>query len=320
MATHSSKLVIYTALAGNSLIAVTKFIAAGITGSSAMLSEGVHSTVDTGNQLLLLHGLRRSGRPPDDVHPFGYGRELYFWAFVVAVLPFAGGAGISFYEGPHKVQQPEPITNAYVNYIVLGLAMAFEAGAWWVAFGAFRGTKGDLGYFEAVRQSKDPATFTVLFEDTAAMLGLVVALIGIALGQALDLPVLDGVASLVIALILAVTAVFLAYECKALLIGEAASDEVIRAVREVIERQPGIERVNGLRTMHFGPQDVLLNVSVDFASGLSADQLESAIAAMEMRIKEREPEIRRVFIEAQNWRAHERERVRSAAAGDHADA
>ena len=203
MAASSSKTVIYAALIGNGLIAITKFIAAGITGSAAMLSEAVHSVVDTGNQGLLLYGIRRSNRPPDDAHPFGYGMELYFWAFVVAILIFAGGAGISAYHGIEKILHPEPLENAYINYIVLALAMVFEAVAWWIAFKAFRATKGELGYFEAVRRSKDPTLFTVLFEDSAAMLGLVVAFIGIALGQALDMPVLDGVASVLIGVILA---------------------------------------------------------------------------------------------------------------------
>jgi cation diffusion facilitator family transporter len=304
MAAHSSKLVIYAALAGNSLIAVTKFAAAAYTGSSAMLSEAVHSVVDSCNQLLLLYGLRRSGRPPDQAHPFGYGRELYFWAFVVALLIFAGGAGISLYEGLHKLHDPTPVTNAHINYIVLGLAMLFEAGAWWVAFKAFRAVKGELGYLEAVRRSKDPALFTILFEDSAAMLGLIVALVGIALGQWLEMPVFDAIASIGIAVILAGTAALLAYECKSLLIGEGVHAETRRGVEAVIAAEPGILRVNEHRSMHLGPEEVLLALSVDFAGDLSADQVEAAIARMEQAIKERYPEIRRVFIEAQSWRAH----------------
>jgi cation diffusion facilitator family transporter len=311
MAAHSSKKVIYAALIGNSAIAVTKFGAAAFTGSSAMFSEAVHSVVDTGNQILLLYGIRRSGREPDDQHPFGYGMELYFWAFVVAILIFAGGAGISFYEGLHKIQTPEPLTSAYVNYIVLGLAILFEAGAWWVAFRAFRATKGRRSYFAAVRQSKDPAVFTVLFEDTAAMLGLVVALVGIWLGELLGMPVLDGVASIGIGLILAATAIFLAYECKGLLIGESVSPEVRRGIEAIIKEQPGIERINEHRSMHLGPEDVLLNLSLDFASGLSADQLEAAIAAIERQIKSRYPQVKRVFIEAQSWTAHRADRTRA---------
>ena len=318
MAAHSSKKVIYAALTGNSLIAVTKFVAAAITGSSAMLSEAVHSVVDTGNQMLLLYGLRRSGRPPDQTHPFGYGMELYFWTFVVAILIFAGGAGISIYEGIQKIRAPHPVTSVHVNYIVLALAMVFEAGAWWVAFKTFRAVKGPIGYFQAVRQSKDPAVFTVLFEDSAAMLGLIVALIGIALSQALDMPVLDGVASLGIGAILAVTAAFLAFESKGLLIGEAVRPEVRRGIEAIIAAQPGILRTNELRTMHLGPEDVLVNVSVDFGSDLTADQVEEVVTRMEQAIKERYPEVRRVFIEAQSWRAHRAGRTANEAAANQA--
>lgn len=313
MAAASSKTVIYAALIGNGLIAITKFIAATLTGSAAMLSEAVHSVVDTGNQGLLLYGIKRSNRPPDDAHPFGYGMELYFWAFVVAILIFAGGAGISIYHGVEKILHPEPLTNAYVNYIVLGLAMVFEAIAWWIAFKAFRATKGTLGWLEAVRRSKDPALFTVLFEDSAAMLGLIVAMIGIALGQALGMPVLDGVASVLIGVILAATAALLAYEAKGLLIGEGVEAKTRQGIEAVIAEQKGIYQLNELRSMHLGPEEVLLTVSVDFASDMTADQVEATISKMEKEIKERYPEVKRVFIEAQNWRAHQADR---AAAGE----
>ncbi|MGI9510863.1 MAG: cation diffusion facilitator family transporter [Geminicoccaceae bacterium] len=320
MAASSSKTVIYAALIGNGLIAITKFIAAGLTGSAAMLSEAVHSVVDTGNQGLLLYGIKRSGRPPDEAHPFGYGMELYFWAFVVAILIFAGGAGISIYHGVEKILHPEPLESVYVNYIVLVLAMIFEAVAWWIAFKAFRRTKGDLGYLEAVRRSKDPALFTVLFEDSAAMAGLVIALVGIALGQALDMPVLDGVASVLIGVILALTAALLAYEAKGLLIGEGVDPDVRRGLETVVAGQDGILRVNELRTMHLGPEEVLLTISVDFSSDLSADDVEKTISLMEKTIKERYPEVRRVFIEAQNWRAHQADREamqsRTTSSGD----
>jgi cation diffusion facilitator family transporter len=304
MAAHSSKLVIYAALAGNALIAVTKFAAAAYTGSSAMLSEAVHSVVDTGNQLLLLYGLRRSARPADRAHPFGYGRELYFWAFVVALLIFAGGAGISFYEGLHKLRDPTPVESVYVNYAVLGFAMLFEGAAWWVAFKAFRESKGERGLLEAVRRSKDPAVFTILFEDSAALLGLLVAFAGIALGEWLEMPIFDGIASIGIALILATTAALLAYECKSLLIGEGVHGETRQGVEAIVAAQPGILRINEHRSMHLGPEEVLLALSIDFAGNLSADQVEAAISRLERAIKERYPEIKRVFIEAQSWRAH----------------
>ena len=198
MAVSGSRKVIFAALAGNALIAVTKFAAASYTGSSAMLSEAIHSLVDTGNQGLLLYGMQRAARPADKFHPFGYSIELYFWAFVVAILIFGVGAGVSFYEGIDKLQNPHPVTSPHINYIVLGLAIVFETGSWWIAFQELRKTKGVYGYFEAVRLSKDPTVFTILFEDTAALLGLIVAFIGILLSQLLDMPVMDGVASLVI--------------------------------------------------------------------------------------------------------------------------
>lgn len=304
MASHSSRKVIYAALAGNGLIALTKFGAAVLTGSSAMFSEAIHSLVDTGNQLLLLHGLRRAGRPPDKQHPFGYGMELYFWTFVVAILIFAVGAGVSIYEGVLKIMHPHPVTDAYVNYIVLSVAMVFEAGAWWIAFKEFNRTRGKQGLLTAVRRSKDPTVFTVLFEDSAAMLGLIVAFLGIGLGQALDLPVLDGGGSIVIGLILAVTAGLLAYESKGLLIGESAQREVIDGIENIIDEQPGILRLNEMLTMHLGPNDVLLNLSVDFSDSYSSTQVEDAISTMERAIKSNYPEITRVFIEAQSWQAH----------------
>ena len=304
MAAHSSKKVIIAALAGNSLIAVTKFGAAAYTGSSAMLSEAIHSVVDSGNQLLLLYGLKRSARPADTRHPFGYSMEMYFWSFVVAIIIFAVGAGVSIYEGIQKLLHPHPVTNVIVNYVVLGAAMVFEALACTVAFKEFNKSRGSMGFVEAVRKSKDPALFTVLFEDSAAMLGLIVAFVGIALGQWLDMPILDGAASVVIGLILAGTAALLAYECKGLLIGEAADPVVVANIRQLAGATPGISQINELRTMHLGPQDILLNISLDFADRLNASQVEEAISTLEERIKAEHPDVKQVFIEAQSVRRH----------------
>ena len=315
MSAQGSKKVIYAALAGNSLIALTKYAAAAFTGSSAMLSEAVHSTVDTGNQLLLLHGLRRARRPADREHPFGYGMELYFWTFIVAILIFALGAGVSIYEGVQKVIEPHPFSDPHVNFIVLGLAIVFEGGSFWVAWKEFGRRKGDLGTLQAVRRSKDPATFTVLFEDTAALLGLLVALAGIGLGVALDMPVLDGVASLVIGAILALTAVFLAIECKGLLIGEAAAPEVVEGIEKLLKAEPGIVHINELLTLHFGPRDVLLTLSLDFSNDLTAEEVERLISRLEERIRTAYPQISRVFIEAQSWLGHIRARDRHPAEG-----
>jgi len=304
MAGHSSKFVVYAALSANGAIAVTKFIAAAFTGSSAMLSEAVHSVVDTGNQGLLLYGLHRADRPPDREHPFGYGREAYFWAFVVALLLFAAGAGVSFYEGLHKLFNPEPVKQVYVNYIVIGLAMIFEGTSWYFSLRTVRSSQGQRAFFEEVRRSKDPMGFTVLFEDSAALLGLLFAMVGISLAAWLDMPVFDAAASIGIALILGSTAAWLAYECKGLLIGESVKPEVREDIERILEEQEDIVRVNEHRSEHLGPNEVLLNLSIDFASDLSADQVEAAISDLERRIKSAHPEVKRVFIEAQSWQGH----------------
>jgi cation diffusion facilitator family transporter len=306
MATQGgSKKVIYAALAGNLMIAVTKFAAAFTTGSSAMLSEAIHSVVDSGNQILMLYGIRRANRPADEMHPFGYGMELYFWTFVVAVLIFAVGSGVSIYEGITALTgQAHELRDPLVNYVVLGAAMLFEGAAWTVAYREFRRIQGDRSFLLEIRRSKDPTVFTVLFEDSAAMLGLIVAAVGIALSHALGMPELDAVASILIGCILAVIAVLLAYESKGLLIGESASRGMRDSIRRIVDETPGILATNELLTMHLGPQDILLNLSLDFADQLSSVDVEAAISELERRIKESHPEVRRVFIEAQSWRGH----------------
>jgi len=305
-APHESKKVIFAALAGNLMIAATKFAAAAYTGSSAMVSEAIHSVVDTGNQGLLLLGMHRAQRPADQTHPFGYGMELYFWAFVVAIMVFAVGAGVSIYEGVDKLRFPHSISDPHINYIVLGIAVAFEGSAWFIAYREFNRTKGSRSILSAVARSKDPTIFTVLFEDTAAMLGLIVAFVGIALGQVFNDSAWDAYASVVIGLILAPTAALLARECKGLLIGEGANAQVIAGIRDIVSGHTGIIAVNELLTMHFGPEDVLLNLSLDFADGLSSAEVETAISDMEQRIKQVHPEIKRVFIEAQSRVGHQR--------------
>ncbi|EAR20989.1 cation diffusion facilitator family transporter [Nitrococcus mobilis] len=295
-----SKKVIIAALIGNSLIAATKFAAAAVTGSSAMLSEGIHSVVDTGNQGLLLLGLARSKRPANAEHPFGHGKEVYFWSFVVAILLFALGAGISIYEGVSHILAPRPIVNPLVNYIVLGLAMIFEAGAWYVAFREFKRAKGNRGYLEAVHEGKDPTLFVVLFEDSAAMLGLLVAFTGIFIGQLTGNLYFDGAASIVIGLILGGTAAWLAYETKGLLIGESAGADTVNGIREIARTTAGVIRVNEVLTMHMGPEYILVNISATFADDITATEIEDNIAAMDKKIKSAYPFIRRVFIEAED--------------------
>jgi len=300
-----SKKVIYAALGGNMLIAITKFGAAGVTGSSAMLSEAIHSVVDSGNQILILYGIRRAARPADAMHPFGYGMELYFWTFVVAVMIFAVGSGVSIYEGiVHLLRDDHELRDPTINYVVLGLAMVFEGVAWTIAYREFRKMQGDNSFFSEVRRSKDPTVFTVLFEDTAAMLGLVVAAVGIALSHALHMPQIDAIASIVIGLILAAIAALLAFESKGLLIGDAASGPMQDGIRRIIGSTPGIVATNELLTMHLGPRDILLNLSLDFEDTLSSVDVEAAISKIEQQVKAAHPEIRRVFVEAQSWRGH----------------
>ena len=295
----SSTKVIYAALAGNTAIAITKFAAAAVTGSSAMLSEGIHSLVDTGNQGLLLYGMRRAKRPPSEDFPFGHGKEIYFWSFVVAILIFAVGAGISIYEGIHHILHPQPMSNPLIAYIVLGLSVVFEGAAWFFALREFGKTKGKLGYVEAVNRGKDPSMFVVLFEDSAALLGLLVALIGITLAHLTGLAWFDGLASIVIGLILGVTAIWLAAETKSLLIGEAASGHVIRGIRSLLREEESIERVNEVLSMHMGPEYVLVTISADFHDDIRAAKLEQTIARIERAIRMRYPEVKRIFIEAE---------------------
>ena len=295
----SSKKVIYAALIGNALIAITKFAAATVTGSSAMLSEGIHSLVDTGNQVLLLYGLKRSKQPPDEQYPFGHGKEIYFWSFIVAILIFAVGAGVSIYEGIHQIGEQGQIKNPSVNYVVLGLAMIFEGAAWYFAFSEFKKVKGKWGFMEAVQRGKDPTMFVVLFEDSAAMLGLVLAFFGVLLSQLTGIRMFDGIASILIGLVLAGTAAWLAYETKSLLIGERANVHVIEGIRSIARNHPDVNYVNEVLTMHMGPDFILLNLSLDFRDGALAPGIEAAIAEMDTAIKQTFPEVKRIFIEAE---------------------
>lgn len=308
-----SRLVVYAALVGNLCIAIAKFIAAGISGSSAMLSEGVHSLVDTLNEVLLLYGLHRADKKPDTVHPFGYGRELYFWSFIVALLVFAAGAGVSAYEGVLHIRNPEPATNHALSYAVLGIAFVFEGVSWWVALREFRATKGNMGYFEAFRRSKDPATFTVLLEDSAALLGLAFAAAGLAAAQWFDMPELDGVASLCIAGVLAVTAFLLARETKGLLVGEPAHPTVARRILAVANTDPDLRNANGVTTMQMGPDQVVAMLSAEFEDDRTTPQIEACITRIEQAVKAEYPELVALFVKPQTPEVF---RARRAALGD----
>jgi cation diffusion facilitator family transporter len=302
MASASSKKVIFAALVGNFLIALTKFIAFFITRSSAMLSEGVHSVVDTGNQVLLLYGLRRSKVPADERFPFGHGQEVYFWSFIVAILIFAVGAGVSIYKGVHHLLHPVAIQTPYINYIVLALAMIFEGAAWYFALTEFTKVKGKWGYLKAVQRGKDPTIFVVLFEDSAALLGLIVAFLGVFLSQITANPYYDGIASIIIGLILAGTAAWLAYETKGLLIGESANVEVIQGIRKIAKSYDTIQHINEILTLHMGPEFILLNMSVDFDDAAPAGDVENTIARLDSEIKQAFPRIKRIFVEAEDRR------------------
>jgi cation diffusion facilitator family transporter len=307
MAAHSGpRIVIYAALAGNLMIAATKFAAAFFTGSSAMLSEGVHSLVDTGNGGLLLFGMHRAARPADRTHPFGHGRELYFWSFIVALLVFALGAGVSLYEGVMHILEPEPIRNVAVTYVVLGLSILFEGFSWLVALKAFRVTKGRLGYLEAVRRSKDPSVFTVLFEDSAALLGLMIALVGITASQVFDIPELDGAASVGIGLVLALTAIFLARESKGLLMGEAADPVLQETILATARADPAVHGANGVITVHLGPEQVVAGLSLEFEDKATAPEIEACVLRVESAVREKLPQIVGLFVKPQTpatWQA-----------------
>ena len=294
-----SKTAIFAAIAGNLAIAATKLIAAFFTGSSAMLSEGIHSLVDTGNGGLLLFGMRRSLRPPDDNHPFGHGKEIYFWSLVVAILIFALGGGMSVNEGVTHLRHPQ-VHHSIWNYVVLGFAIIFEGISFYFAFKAFRKEMSGGGVLKTIRASKDPTTFTVLFEDAAAMLGLIVAFFGIFLGHQLNNPYLDGVASIIIGAILAVVAGFLAYESKGLLIGEGVDPNVLANIRSLVKSDPAVAGIKKSLTMHFGPSEVLLTLDVRFKKHLKAEEIAAAVNRLEKNIRAKHPEIKHIFIEAKS--------------------
>ncbi|MGJ0238111.1 cation diffusion facilitator family transporter [Novosphingobium fluoreni] len=289
-------IVLYGALAANIGIAIAKFVAAGISGSSSMATEGVHSLVDSGNQILLLYGQKRAARPPDKFHPFGYGRELYFWAFVVAILIFAVGAGVSIYEGIIHIWNPHPIEDPRLSYIVLGLAFLLEGASWTIAVREFRGSVGDKGWWQAIHRSKDPPGFIVLFEDSAALAGLVIAAVGVWASVYFQDPRIDGAASIVIGLVLAAVAVLLAREAKGLIIGEAADPNLIAQLRAVLDGHPQIEAVNHVRTVHTGPESVFVAVSADFVDTIPMGEAESLIEELEVAMKALSPTISSIYI------------------------
>jgi len=305
-----STTIVIIAMAANFLIAVCKFLAYIWTSSSAMLSEAIHSLVDTSNQAVLLYGLKRAKRPADATHPFGYSKELYFWSFIVAILLFSLGSGVALYEGVKKLIDPHPITNAYISYMVLIAAMCIEGFATYKAMSEFNRRRGRVGVVSALQRSKDPALFAIVLEDVAAMAGLFCALIGIFIADKFGIAEADGIASIIIGLVLAMVAIFMSREIKALIVGEAASTEVQKGLRTIINSETGdgkpIKAINEISTMHLGPEDILVAASVDFHDGQTTQVVETVTSRLEDKVRAEYPEVRRLFLEVINTKDHKR--------------
>ena len=296
----SSTKVVYAAIFGNLAVAITKFIAAIFTGSSAMLTEGIHSVVDTGNGILLLYGTKLSKKPADDMHPFGYGKEVYFWTFLVAILIFGLGGGMSIYEGIIQLNHPSPVQNPSWNYVVLALAFIFESYAWAIAYKEFNRKKSPDSLWARVKRSKDPMTFTVLFEDTAALIGLIIAFFGVFLGEYFENPYFDGASSILIGIVLAVVAVFLAYESRGLLIGEGVDKSTLNDLKSIALADNAVKNASLPLTMFFGPDDLLVNFDIQFKKSLSASEIEESVDRIEKELRRKYPFIKRIYIEAES--------------------
>ena len=301
--TSENPIVVYGAIAANLIIAISKFTAAAFTGSSAMLSEGIHSITDTGNQGLILLGLKRSKKPADELHPFGHGQELFFWSLIVAILLFGLGGGLSIYEGITHIQHPSELESPIWNYVVLGIAFVTEGITWFIAFREIQHQrKPDETIWQTIRNSKDPSIYTVLGEDTGALLGIVVAFLGVFLGHQLDMPILDGVASLTVGLILVTIALFLVYESKNLIVGESMDPDLVAKVQQITQSDPAVDQVREILTMHLAPNDVLLNMDVGFRPNLHGSELALAIGRLETNIRQKTPVVKRIFIEAKSMK------------------
>jgi cation diffusion facilitator family transporter len=318
MPAHEKPIAIYGAMFANLAIAATKFVAAGLTGSSAMISEGIHSVVDTGNQLLLLFGIRRSQKPPDASHPFGHGMELYFWSLIVAMLLFGVGGGLSIYEGVTHLLHPHPLEDSLWNYASLGIAFVFEGISWLLAMRQLRPMIREKGAWKALRTSKDPSIIILFFEDSAALVGLVIAFLGIFLGHLWQTPLTDGIASILIGLLLTGVATFLIGQSRRLLLGESVDPEILESIRAIVAADPAVVGVKDPLTMHLGPEEVLLNLEIDFHEALPPGLITESINRLEQEIRRRHPEIQRIFIEAralQGRPQEEREEKVTAGAG-----
>ncbi len=301
MDTSGSKLLIYTAIAANLAIAIAKFVAAGFSGSSAMVSEGIHSLVDTGNGGLLLLGIYKSKKPADDNHPFGHGKEIYFWSLIVAILIFSIGGGMSMYKGISHISEPAPLTDPFWSYVVLGIAFLFEGAALFFALKNFKKQKGNNGYWKAIKLSKDPASFAVILEDTAALLGLLVAFAGLFLGHYFNDARYDAYASVAIGFLLAMIAALLAKESKGLLIGEGANSEMSDDILNIVHADESVDKAKKPLTMYFGPYDVFLAIDIRFKKNQSSLEIEKAVCRLEKDIRSSHPIIKRIFIEMSSF-------------------
>jgi len=299
-----SRFVLYAGLAANLLVAATKFGAAAFTHSSAMLSEAVHSLVDSANEMLLLYGAHRATQPPDREHPLGHGREVYFWSFVVSLMMFVAGAGVSIYEGVRHYIAAEPVEHPLANYVVLALAGVFEAGSWWVSFREYRRRKGERGYLQAAQETKDPSVVIVFLENSADLVGIALAAAGTAAAQIFGDGRWDGLASIAIGLLLGAIAAFLAAETKKLLIGEAARPALVESVRRLARAERGVASYNGMLTIQLAPREVVVALSLDFEDALQANALQDVVASLEARIREEHPEVVLVLVKPQSPQAY----------------
>ncbi|MGV3587851.1 MAG: cation diffusion facilitator family transporter [Adhaeribacter sp.] len=292
----ASKIPLYSALVANLAIAITKFIAAGATGSSAMISEGIHSLVDTTNEILLLYGIHRSKKQADAQRPFGYSKELYFWAFIVSILIFGIGGGISFYEGVTHLQHPSVIEDPHWNYLVLGIAFALDGFSFFTAQREFTRQRGSTPFWAAVRKSKDPSTFVVLFEDAADLLGLTVAFLGVFLGHYYQNPYFDGIASMLIGVILAAIATLLLIESRSLLMGETAEPEILQEAMQLASNNPGVAKVGLPLSMYMGPEDIILAIPITFQDEVTSREITETIARIRQNIQQQIPPVKQIFI------------------------
>lgn len=295
MANHQKS--IYSALAANLLIALTKFIAGAFTNSSSMISEGIHSTVDTANQLLLLYGLKRSKKKADELHPFGYGKELYFWSFVVSVLIFGLGGALSVYQGISHILEPEAMKDPLWNYIVLSLSLIFEGSSLYIAVKEFNKTRNGMKWWDAIVKSKDPSSFLVVFEDGAAVAGLIVVMILMGFSHAYEIPELDGLASVIVGLILVFVSFILARESRSLLMGEGIAPETREKIAHLAEKDSAVVRTKSILSTYQSPEEVVLMLIIDFEDHLDTEEITEAIQRIRESIKNEFPLVRFVIIQ-----------------------